>query len=63
MSLGFKNNHGHGCSDMQCSWLCAFEMVASEAQQCLSLQVILVLETLRLSLHGIKVLAGEQVEK
>lgn len=63
MSLGFENNRGYGCSDMQCSWLSAFEMVASEARQCLSLQVILVLETLRLSLHGIKVLIGKQVEK
>lgn len=63
MSLGFKNNHGYGCSDMQCSWLCAFEAVASEAQQCLSLQVILVLETLKLLFHGIQVLIGKQVEK
>lgn len=63
MSLGFKINHGYGCGDMQCSWLCAFEMVAREAQQCLSLQVILVLETLRLLLQGIKVLIEKQVEK
>lgn len=47
---------------MQCSWLCAFEMVTSEAQQCLSLQVILVLETLRLSLHGIKVSLGNRLK-
>lgn len=63
MSLGFKSNHGYGCSDMQCTWLCAFEVVASEAQQCLSLQVNLVLETLRLSFCGIKVLIGKQAEK
>lgn len=48
MSLGFTSTHGYGCSDMQCTWLYAFEAVASEAQQFLILQVILVLETLRL---------------
>lgn len=41
----------------------AFEVVADKAQQCLSLHVILVLETLRLSFHGIKLLIGKQVEK
>lgn len=40
MSVGFKNNHGYGCSDMQCNWLCAFEVVADKAQQCLSLKAI-----------------------